>query len=124
MAECTETPNDDKTNKGGSLLSALTGLVMPYVPGDLVVGDYVFACRWSDADWNDPWAVGYVRVIGKNYVELGQEDGSMIPEVGVRGFRCAIKITGEQGAKIITEYQPREGSPFDESVMLGILSEA
>lgn len=27
MAECTETPNDDKANKGGSLLSALSGLV-------------------------------------------------------------------------------------------------
>ncbi len=28
MAECTETPNDDKTKSGGSLLSALSGLVM------------------------------------------------------------------------------------------------
>ena len=27
MAECTETPSDDTTNKGGSLLSALTGIV-------------------------------------------------------------------------------------------------
>ena len=27
MAECTETPSDDKTKKGGSLLSELTGLV-------------------------------------------------------------------------------------------------
>lgn len=27
MAECTETPNDDKAKEGGSLLSALTGLV-------------------------------------------------------------------------------------------------
>jgi len=29
LAERTETPNDDTTNKGGSLLSELTGLVMP-----------------------------------------------------------------------------------------------
>lgn len=27
MAKCTETPNDDTTNKGGSLLSALSGFV-------------------------------------------------------------------------------------------------
>lgn len=29
MAESTKTPNDDTANKGGSLLSALSGLVMP-----------------------------------------------------------------------------------------------
>jgi len=95
---------------------------IPYAPGKLEIGDYVFACRWSDADWNDPWAVGYVRVIGANYVELGQEDGRLVPKVGRRGFKCAIQITGEQGAKIAEEYQQREGDEFDESVMIGILS--
>lgn len=32
MAECTKTPNDDTTKKGGSLLSALSGLVIFFTP--------------------------------------------------------------------------------------------
>lgn len=46
MKECTETPSDDKANKGGSLLSALTGLVMPSFD------EVVEAWNSQADDWN------------------------------------------------------------------------
>ncbi len=86
---------------------------LPACPGDLQIGDYVFATRWSDADWNDPWCVGFVAECGKNYVTLCEENGSPISGVGKYAFRYAMKITAEQGNRIVREYSPREGSPFD-----------
>jgi len=88
-------------------------IVMPRSPGDLRLGDYVFATRWPDADWNDPWAVGFVGVIGKNYVELREEDGRLIEGVGIRGFPFAVRISSAQGASILGEYPDMERSPFD-----------
>ena len=78
------------------------GIVMHPCPGDLKRGEYVFACRWSDADWNDPWCVGFVG------------------ERGIRGFRYFRRITPEQGTRIMDEYGPREGSPFDEEVKTAV----
>lgn len=88
-------------------------MTLPKSPGSLAAGDYVLATRWGDADWNDPWAVGFVAEIGKNFVRVASEDGKPIDGIGSRAFPFAIKITAEQGASIIREYVPREGTPFD-----------
>ena len=86
--------------------------MIPYCPTAIEIGDYVFACRWGDADWNDPWAIGFVSEIGKNYVTVSQENGELIPGVGNRSFRCVKKITAEQAQSILKEYPSREGTPF------------
>ena len=95
------------------------GIVMHPCPGDLKRGEYVFACRWSDADWNDPWCVGFVGERGKNYIQLTEDDGSEIAGVGFRGFRYFHRLTPEQGTRIIG-YRLREGSPFDEEVKTAV----
>jgi len=82
-------------------------------PGQLKLEDYVFASRWPDCDWNDPWAVGFVAAIGENYVRLSNEDGSPIEGVGHRSFSYAMKVTKEQAASIIIRYSTAEGRPFD-----------
>lgn len=71
-------------------------------PGDLAIGDYVFASRWSDCDPGDPWAVGHVSEIGSNYVVVG--------DVSPRGWRKAMRITAEQGQRIIEQYPPMEAN--------------
>ena len=108
---------------GAGSNAAVDRLVIPAVPSNLKVGDYVFACRWSDADWSDPWAVGYVREVGENYIVLGEEDGSPISGVGARCFKKATLVTKKQGVRIIAEYPRREGSDFDPSIIAQILSE-
>jgi len=96
-------------------------LKIPDAPGELEIGDYVFATRWSDADWNGPWAVGYVYVIGKDHIGLRHEDGSLIPGVGLRGFKYAVPVSGEQGSLIAAEYKHREGDEFSVDVIARIL---
>jgi hypothetical protein len=91
-------------------------------PGDLKRGEYVFACRWSDADWNDPWCVGFVGDYGENYIQLTNEDGTEIEGVGIRGYRYFRRITAEQGKRIMDAYVPREGSPFDEEVKASVFA--
>ena len=65
-------------------------------PGDLAVGDYVFASRWSDCSPGDPWAVGHVSEVGAYYVVIG--------EVNQRRWDKAMKISHEQGARIADLY--------------------
>ncbi len=89
------------------------GVSLSACPGVLRVGDYLFATRWSDADWNDPYGVGFLAESGHNCIRLANEDGSLIHGVGMRAFRYAVKITGDQGKRILSEYPPREGTPFD-----------
>ena len=79
---------------------------------DVTIGDYVFASRWPDCDWNDPWAVGFVSFIGKNFIEVDDGDGGSIGGVGRRGWRHCMKITGCVGAKIVAEYPRLEGTNF------------
>lgn len=93
-------------------------------PGNLTFGEYVFASRWGDCDWNDPWAVGFVSVIGQNFVEVANEDGSLIEGVGHRAFKYAMRITAEQGKRIIDSYPGAEGLPFDEAEAIGIFNGA
>ena len=102
----------------------LDKFVMPDAPGNLEAMDYVFACRWSDADWNDPWGIGFVKEVGKNHITICTEDGSLIPGIGIRGFQKALSISADQAGKIITEYTPREGTEFDPSIIAQILFEA
>lgn len=86
-------------------------------PGNLFVGDYVFASRWSDCDWNDPWAVGYVLSLGDNYVTVGNEDKTINLQIGTQSWRYAMLITKEQGERIIAQYPVLEGSVFYEDAV-------
>lgn len=69
-------------------------------PGDLAVGDYVFASRWSDCDPGDPWAVGHVSALGEGFVVVG--------EVSPRHWPKAMRITPEQGRSIVEQYPDME----------------
>lgn len=72
-------------------------------PSDLVIGDYVFASRWSDCDPGDPWHIGYVSEVGKDYVVIG--------EVSLRRWGNAMRISEEQGHRIAKEYPVLEQGP-------------
>ena len=92
-------------------------------PGDLVEGDYIFACSWSDADWNDPWVVGYVCELDNEHVIVGDRTGLLL--AGQRGFRFYVKLSPDQGEAIISNYVRRERLPFDGGhVLAGILGVA
>jgi hypothetical protein len=89
---------------------------------NIKIDDYVFASRWSDQDWNDPWAVGFVQSIKDGYLQLGKKDGSLIDSVNCyRKWSHAVAVTGQQGAAIIDEYITREGTDFDPTVLARIL---
>lgn len=72
-------------------------------PGDLEVGDYVFASRWSDCDPGDPWHVGHISEVGANYVVIGA--------VSKRRWGNAMRISEEQGRRIASEYPELEKGP-------------
>lgn len=72
-------------------------------PGDLKRGDYVFASRWSDCDPGDPWEVGFVSLVGEDYVVLSSP----------RRWRKATRITPEQGRRICAQYPVMEEMPQD-----------
>lgn len=69
---------------------------IPSAASGVKVGDYVFASRWSDADWCDPWGVGHVSEAGGSWVSL--------VETGARKYPRAMPITPEIGARIVAEY--------------------
>lgn len=71
-------------------------------PGDLTVGDYVFASRWSDCDPGDPWAVGHVSEIGAGFVVVG--------DVSPRRWPKAMRISAEQGRRIVESYPGMEAN--------------
>lgn len=89
-------------------------IVNPKAPGDLAVGDYVFASRWSDCDHSDPWVVGHVSEIGPNFVVVG--------DASQRRFPHAMRITAEQGRRIIEQYPPleRAHAPLDYKLIASI----
>jgi len=86
----------------------------PVEESDIKIGEYIFASRWGDRDWNDPWAIGFVRLIGRNFIEVANEDDSDITGVGKRGFRFFRRIDADTGKLIIPRYTEAEGMPFDE----------
>lgn len=69
-------------------------------PGDLVVGDYVFASRWSDCDPGDPWAVGHISELGRIFV--------VVADASQRHWPKAMRISHEQGRRIVEQYPPME----------------
>lgn len=72
----------------------------PDAPGDLAVGEYVFASRWGDCDWCDPWCVGHVSALDHaGYVTLAESP---------RRWRHAMRITPEQGRRIVEQYPELE----------------
>lgn len=86
----------------------------PKAPGDLKVGDYVFASRWGDCDPGDPWYVGHVAEIHLS------PPGHAVPYPGYvvlaespRRWPHAMRITPEQGARIVAELPSMEGQPRD-----------
>ena len=89
---------------------------------DINLGDYVFAHRWSDCDWNDPWAVGFVCEIGRNFVRLDDGGGGLIEGVGRRAWPCFQRVSGDVGANILEHYPGREGTTFDPEVAQKILT--
>jgi hypothetical protein len=64
------------------------------------IGDYVFACKWSDADPNDPWCVDFVDDIIEDY------NGNKWYKVGGRSYRNCRRISADYGSKIL-EFYPK-----------------
>lgn len=79
-------------------------------PGDLKRGDYVFASRWGDCDPGDPWEVGFVSIVGENYVVLSSS----------RRWPKAMRITPEQGHRICAQYPGMEGMPLDHEAIANV----
>jgi len=85
------------------------------VSNDLKVGDYVFASRWSDCDPGDPWAVGHIAEVhmadgGKATPYPGHVTLSEMPH---RSWPHAMRITQEQGQRIVTEMPKMESQKRD-----------
>lgn len=82
---------------------------IPRSAGDIAIGDYVFACRWHDADPGDPWVIGHVSEINDSAEDVGYV------KVGdcSQPFRCwprAVKITQKQAERILMMYPVLEKS--------------
>lgn len=84
-------------------------VVNPKAPGDLVVGDYVFGSRWSDCDPGDPWFVGHVAEIHLSPPEHAVPyPGYVVLAESPRRWPHAMRITPEQGARIVAEFPRME----------------
>ena len=77
---------------------------IPNASANVKVGDYVFACRWSDADPCDPWQVGCVEQVG---------EGSVQVTGNARHWSKVMEIDQTQGDRIIAEYTAAEGKDTD-----------
>lgn len=66
-------------------------------PNSIEIGDYVFASRWGDCDPHDPWVVGFVTELDTDSVVVGSHSPRAYPK--------AMKITKEQGDRIVKAYQ-------------------
>ena len=80
----------------------------------MAVNDYVFASRWPDKDWNDPWCIGYILEETKDRVLL--HDGRCNIIGRNRRWPCWEVISEGLGRKIIESYPQLEGQPFDEEL--------
>jgi hypothetical protein len=92
-------------------------------------GSYVFATRYSDGSWNEPWAVGYISDIDgaiDSIASFGltEKDGTRLsggqPN---RRWNCARLVSPEQGAAILREYPKLEGTPFNPMTLARILED-
>lgn len=99
-------------------------VVNPKAPGDLAVGDYVFASRWSDCDWCDPWYVGHIAEIHRFAPEYAVPYPGyvVLREAPHRRWPHAMRLTAEQGKKIIEQYPrlEREFRPLDYKLVASI----
>ena len=69
------------------------------VSNELKVGDYVFACKWSDAAPRDRWAVDIIKEVSLN---IGNGRAGVFFEAsGNYAYKYAVKITAEEGRKIL-----------------------
>lgn len=89
------------------------------VTGTLAVGDYVFASRWSDCDPGDPWFVGHIAEIHLASPEhaVPYPGYVVLAEAPNRRWPHAMRITPEQGARIIAEFPRMEHGPRDFSAI-------
>lgn len=71
---------------------------VPKVSECIKPGDYVFACKFADADKNDPW---FVNFVAWTEVDFAQRRSVHFKETGQRPFRYAKKISARQGSLII-----------------------
>jgi hypothetical protein len=80
-------------------------------PGDLKVGDYVFASRWGDCHPCDPWAIGKIADIRAGAVA-----------VGGRFYPYARRISFEQGDRIAEHFPTMEklNSPPDYAAIAAV----
>lgn len=64
------------------------------------VGDYVFACRWNDADPNDPWRVGVVEKVVKS------DYGTFLAKLrgDAHRYKYARKLSCKEGEDILYNY--------------------
>ena len=56
------------------------------------IGDYCLFSRWSDADMNDPWCVGYL-----DGIEVHNGIPYYSPKDKTRSYKHCVKITAQQG---------------------------
>lgn len=70
--------------------------------GQVSVGDYVLATKYSDGDPQDQWAVGFVSNINADRFYVVDSQGTLFR---ASGFRRAQKITKKQGEKILKNKQ-------------------
>lgn len=92
---------------------------IPKATGDIQVGDYVFACRWGDADPGDPWAIGHVSEMNDpaedyGYVVVGDSPARY------RRFPHAIKVTPELASRIMAHYPRMEREPTDYEMIASV----
>ena len=78
------------------------------------INDYVFASRWSDKDWNDPWCIGYVFDVKLDRVLLHDGKGNIIGRS--RWWPNWEVISEDLGLKIIEAYPQLEGQCFDQEI--------
>lgn len=85
------------------------------VSADLKIGDYVFASRWSDCDPGDPWFVGHVSDVKMIDCDSGGPYPGFVvlAEAPLRRWPHAMRITPEQGARIVAEFPRMELLPCD-----------
>jgi hypothetical protein len=76
--------------------------LQPFNVTNFAPGDYVYATKYSDADLNDPYCVGFIDWIVwskeccRAHVRVGNEN---IPYQ----YRYGVKITGEEGNNLLKE---------------------
>lgn len=100
-------------------------VVNPKAPGDLKVGDYVFASRWGDCDPGDPWHVGHVAEIHLSAPEHAVPyPGYVVLAESPRRWPHAMRITQEQGARIVAELPGMENQPRDFAAVARLFGEA